>query len=274
LPFNPALSKAKFVMAIDTPMKYDARGRFRQWAGRMKLRRLLGEIDRIIVPGERSWQYARFLGFDESQIRRGVYGFDYERFGPLLERRLSRPGGWPKRFLFAGRYVPQKGIDVLLEAYAIYRRRHVADAWPLTCSGTGPLIDQVRRATEAGGVEDAGFVQPQDQPALWAECGAFVLSSRYEPWGVVVAEACAAGLPVVCTEACGASVELVRSHYNGLTVATGDANDLARGLSVIHAAYDRLPEMGRRGQPLAAAFSADAYADRWAAMFEELVAAS
>lgn len=266
---NPALAKAKFVMAIDTPRKLDVRGNFRQWAGRIKLRPLLHKFDRIIVPGERSWQYARFLGFATTQIRRGVNGCDYERFKPLLERRLARPGGWPRRFLFAGRYVEAKGIDVLLKAYAVYRNRH-ADAWPLTCSGTGPLVDEVRRAAQVGGVEDAGFVQPQDQPALWAECGAFVLASRYEPWGVVITEACAAGLPVVCTEICGAVPEMIRPHYNGLTVATESVEDLARGLSTIHTAYDRLPEMGRRGQPLAAAYSAEAYAERWAAMFEEL----
>lgn len=266
---NPALAKAKFVLAIDTQRKLDRRGNFRQWAGRVKLRRLLRKFHRIIVPGERGYQYARFLGFAETQIRRGVNGCDYERFGPLLERRLARPGGWPKRFLFAGRYVPEKGLDVLLKAYPLYRGRH-ADAWPLTLSGAGPLVDEVRRAAQSGGVEDVGWVQPQDQPALWTECGAFVLPSRYDAWGVVITEACAAGLPVICTNICGAVPEMIRPHYNGLTVATESVEDLARGLSVIHAAYDRLPEMGRRGQPLAAAYSADAYAERWAAMFEEL----
>src|SRR5947209_9488893 len=59
LPFAPALRNAKFVMAMDTPRKDS----LRQWLGRIKLRRLLARMDRIMVPGERSWQYARFLGF-------------------------------------------------------------------------------------------------------------------------------------------------------------------------------------------------------------------
>jgi glycosyltransferase involved in cell wall biosynthesis len=266
---RPELSRVPFAMAMDNPLRTDWRGRMRQTLGRVKLRRFLSRVSRVVVPGERSWQYARFLGFGESQIRRGNYGADVARFRPLYERRLSRPGGWPRRFLFAGRYEPVKGIETLLAAYELYRRRHgAADAWALTCSGKGPLESLIRAA--GPGVEDRGFVQPADQPDLWAECGAFLLSSHHEPWGVVIAEACAAGLPVVCTEACGAAVELVRSYFNGLTVATGDAADLARGMSWVHENYDRLPEIGRRGQALADAYGAEAYADRWMAMFTEL----
>ena len=144
-----------------------------------------------------------------------------------------------------------------------------ADNTPtLTCTGKGPLAHLLK----APGIEDLGFVQPDDQPELWARCGAFVLSSTFDPWPLVVVEASAAGLPVVCTAACGSAVELVRSHHNGLTVATGDAEALAGGLSFIHQAYDRLPEMGRRGQVLAEAYRGEAYADRWEAMFREMLA--
>ena len=57
---------------------------------------------------------------------------------------------------------------------------------------------------------DRGFVQPADQAAIWAEHGAFALASRYDPWPLVIVEACAAGLPVIHSEACGSAVELVR----------------------------------------------------------------
>jgi glycosyltransferase involved in cell wall biosynthesis len=78
-----------------------------------------------------------------------------------------------------------------------------------------------------------------------------------------VVEASSAGLPVVCTEACGSAVELVRSYYNGVTVATDNAGALADGLRFIHDNADRLPEMGRRGRDLAAAYSAQIWAQRW-----------
>ena len=264
LPFDPRLAGVRFIMAMDTPRRDD----WRQKLARFKLGRLLGRMDRVIVAGERSWQYAKQLGVDESKLRRGMYGVDFAQLQPLHQRRLSRPGGWPRRFVFAGRYIDLKGIDLLLEAHAIYRESH-ADAWPLTCCGQGPLGQMVRAAGDM--VEDMGFVQPRLMPEVWARGGAFVLSSRFDPWPLALVEACAAGLPVLCTEACGSAVELVRQRYNGLSVATGSAAALARGMATFHEHYDELPEMGRRSLGFAAAFSADAWAERWISMFEELV---
>jgi len=120
------------------------------------------------------------------------------------------------------------------------------------------------------GIDDRGFVQPDALPELLQTHGVFVLPSRYEPWGVVLAEALSGGLPVVCTEACGASVELVRPYFNGLTVATDDADALARGLRWMHEHVELLPSMGAAGRPIAAAFAATVWAARWGAMFEEL----
>ena len=261
---HPALRGAKFILTMDTPR----RDNWRQKFTRLKLGRFLDRMDRIVVPGERSWQYARQLRFPEFKIRRGMYGVDFSRWHGLHERRRAHGGGWPRRFLFAGRYVSVKGIDVLLRAYSIYRGEH-PDAWPLTCCGSGPMSGQVKSAGE--GVEDLGFVQPQDQAEVWMKSGVFVLASRFDPWPLVIVEACASGLPILCTEACGSSVELVRSHYNGITVATDNAESLARGMSSFHDRYEQLPVMGRRSQELAGAFSAETWAERWMQMFLELV---
>ena len=254
---EPELRAVPKWIGVDTPWI----GTFRQQAARVALRGYVGRMDRVIVAGERAWQYMRRVGVPESRLTRGVYGFDHTALLPLYEQRKSRPGGWPRRFLFVGRYAPEKGIDTLLEAYARYRR-DVSDPWPLTMCGGGPL----RHLVTAGGpgVEDRGFVQPRDLPPVWGEHGVFILPSRYEPWGVVIAEAAGAGLPVICTEACGASVEIVRSMFNGMTVATGDAGALARAMQWAHVHHGELAEMGGQGQALAAAFSAEAWATRWA----------
>jgi glycosyltransferase involved in cell wall biosynthesis len=70
-------------------------------------------------------------------------------------------------------------------------------------------------------------------------------------------------LPVICTEACGSAVELIRPYYNGIPVATGDPDSLASAMRWMHDHSDRLPQMGRRGTELAAAYSAQAWAQRW-----------
>ncbi len=252
---DPQFAPARKLMGMDTPFK----GTLRQKLARFKLASYLKQFDRVMVPGERAWQYARYLGVPETKIQRGMYGVDYRALSPIHEARAQCAGGWPRRFMFTGRYVEEKGIDVLVEAYRRYRAG-VGDPWPLTCFGMGPLKSQLAAQP---GIEDVGFCQPAELADQMARHGAFILSSRYDPWPLAIVEACAAGLPVICTEACGSAVELVRPYFSGLTVAAGDADSLARALRWTHDHHADLSEFGRRAQGFAAAYSAEAWADRW-----------
>jgi glycosyltransferase involved in cell wall biosynthesis len=265
LAYEPALAGARKIMAIDRP-------RESWWKDRVNKARhgaLLRRCDLLFVTGERCFQFARFLGVEEARIRRGTYGVDVAAFAPLGERRAARAGGWPRSFLYMGRYDPEKGLDVLAGAYRLYRSR-VSDPWPLVCCGRGV---HAPRLVGQPGVEDRGFVQPSQQPALLAEQGVFVMASRFDPWPLVIVEACAAGLPVVCSNACGSAVEVVRPYHNGIQVATGDADALAAGMAWMHANHGRLGEMGRRSVEMAAPYSAQAWALRWREAFTDVLRA-
>jgi len=263
---EPEMERARFVLASDRPYL----GQLRQHLGRFVHRNLFRRVDKIMVPGERGFQLALRLGFEERRIARGLYGVDMDRLGPLLERRVAAHGGrWPRRWLFMGRYHPDKGVDVLVPAYLEYRRL-VADPWPLSTMGSGEMSGLLRGVE---GLTDLGFVQPSDQLAVLIDHGAMVLASRFDPWPLVVVEACGAGLPVVCTEACGSSVELVRSAYNGYLCATEDPSSLALAMAKCHARGGELELMGRAGRELAGAYSAVAAARRWADVCLEIVRA-
>src|SRR5690606_10262123 len=108
---------------------------------------------RVVVAGERSWQYAHAMGVPEAKIVRGVYGYDsaFDRIG-------MRRTNWPRRFVFTARYSHEKAVDVLLAAYQKYRAE-ASDPWPLTCCGTGPLQSLI---DAADGVDNRGFVPPND----------------------------------------------------------------------------------------------------------------
>ena len=166
-----------------------------------------------------------------------------------------------------GQYVERKGVRTLLEAYAQYRSM-VTDPWSLTFFGKGPLQDVIRAAE---GVEERGFVQPSEIPDVLLQHGAFVLASTFDPWPLVIVEACAAGLPIVCTEACGSHVELVRPCFNGRTVETADVDGLARALLWLHENEAGLPKMGVASQSLASAYSAQMWAERWLTVCRELI---
>ena len=252
LAMDRAMASVKFVMGFDTPFS----GSWRQRLARAKIGRLIDRMDLVVVAGERAFGLARYLKVPERKILRGVYGYDDELLAFVQQERAA---DWPRSFLYVGRYVEDKAIDVLLDGYARYRKG-ASGPWGLTCCGTGPMATAVAGAP---GVTDLGFVQPSELPGILLHHGVFVLASRFEPWGVALAEAMASGLPAICTEACGASIDLVRHLHNGLLIPTNDVQALASAMGWMQAHADRLPEMGRRAREFAVAFSAERWAERW-----------
>lgn len=262
---SPRLAGAKFIMGADTPIRFD----WRQRLAPFRIGGLLRRLDGVVVPGERGYQLMRYWGVPGGKITRLLYGIDYRLFASPAAGRFAAPAGWPRAFLFAGRYVDVKGIDVLVEAYRAYRAA-VPDPWPLQTCGTGPLAALL--AAEPG-VTDLGFLQPPDLAQAFQRAGVFVLPSRHEPWGQVIVEAAAAGLPVVCTQACGAGADMIRDFHTGLMVPAGDARRLAEALLWMHANHARLAPMGADAQVAAAAYSAERWADTQLALAERLIGA-
>jgi glycosyltransferase involved in cell wall biosynthesis len=253
LAHEPRLPSTRRVLTMDTIWRRNLRQRLT----RFRLWRFLNAMDRAFVPGERSFQYALRLGFPPTHIHRGLYGCDFDRFSPVYDARRAA-GDWPRAFLFMGRYIDIKAIDIMASAYQIYRNS-VSDPWTLNCYGTGPFG---RFLKDQPGILDGGFVQPASQPDVMVKAGALVLASRRDAWPLVILEACASGLPILCSEACGSIPEMIRPCYTGLTVATNDADALAYGMQRFHAWHDRLPQMGYGAREHARAYSAEAWADR------------
>lgn len=243
---------AKAIVVLDTPFE----GRWHQYLTRFKYRKLFAHTDMFVVTGERSYQYALRLK-SGVPVRRGLYGVDYARLSQAYDYRSS--SRWPKKFLFVGRYAEVKNINVLVAAYLDYRNT-VDSPWPLICCGTGPESEQLDGIP---GLDNRGFCQPEEVINIMRESGVFVLPSRFDPWPLVIVEACAAGLPIICSQACGSAVENVRDYYNGIFVQTGSKQDLAYSMRWMHHNHRVLDQWGKRGQELARAYSAEAWAERW-----------
>jgi glycosyltransferase involved in cell wall biosynthesis len=256
----PTLARTRVVLGMDSPWS----GSWTQRLARFRLGHLVPGIDCVVTASERTAEYARRIGVAPGRIRSGYYGFDYERFAAASRQRSST---WPRQFLFAGRYVAEKDVATLVQGYELYRRQ-VANPWSLTCCGVGPEGHLLQNRP---GIIDRGFVQPSELPALFAQHGAFVLPSRFEPWGVVIAEAAASGLPVICSSACGAAADMVRPYYNGVMIEPGDVTALARAMRWVHDHEHELALVGHRGAALADAFSAASWAARWYQYLHEAI---
>ena len=184
-------------------------------------------IDVLWVSGERQRQFAARLGYSGGNCWDGCLACDWDAFSREhvdSDLLFNKP-----KFLYVGRYAPEKGLDILAKAYQLYCQE-VEEPWELICAGAGPLRNVL---LEAGAV-DHGFVQPNDLPALMHNASAFILPSRYEPWGVVAQEAAASHLPLILSSACGSSVHLLRPYHNGFNFESGSVPELLNALKSMH----------------------------------------
>ncbi|MEH2048732.1 glycosyltransferase family 4 protein [Nostoc sp.] len=259
LAFISEFQKTALIMTMDTPWW----GTWKQHLASWFLRSYLQQMNSVVVAGERSWQYASRLGIEPANIARGVYGIDYDAWSPLWEQRLQSQ--WPRSFLFVGRYIAIKAVDVLVEAYQIYRSQ-VSNPWTLVCCGQGELESQLQGQQ---GIDNRGFLQPTEMQEVWQSAGAFILPSRFDPWPLALVEAAAAGLPIICTDACGSAVEVIRPWYNGLIIPKENPKALARAMLTLHQHYAELSIWGKRSQQLAAPYAADIWARRWRSLIHD-----
>lgn len=131
--------------------------------------------------------------------------------------------------------------------------------------GNGPLKKKLRTFEQ---IEVLDFVQPQKLPNLMSKYGAFVLPSVVEPWGVVVHEAAAAGLPIITTHNCGAATAFVRNGYNGLITRAGSVANLYEALKKTTKLSDEeLYTMGERSYELSRQYTPDT----WASTIKEVI---
>lgn len=176
-------------------------------------------IDNLWVAGDRQAEFAARLGYQNPLY--GYYSADTETFQCVPEISAR-----PRAFIFVGRLVPDKGIDVLLEAYTSYRRESKRP-WPLRVAGTGPLQGEVQRTQ---GVEYLGFLEPEMLAHEFTSARCLVLPSRVEPWGVVIHEATSSGLAVIASRQCGATTSFVRDGVNGILVQAGAQAELKEAM--------------------------------------------
>jgi len=197
-------------------------------------------IDTFLVAGDRQAEFAKKLGFYD--VMYGLYAAEVDRFETT--KQISQR---PPSFLFAGRLVDEKNITGLLEGYNYYREKSF-DPWDLKIAGTGPLE---KACVRMPGVQVLGFVQPSDLPAVFEKGRCFILPSTFEPWGVVIHEAAAAGLPIIATFQCGAVSRFVYEGVNGFIVIPNAKSIGGAMLRITQKTNDELITMSRQSEILA-----------------------
>jgi glycosyltransferase involved in cell wall biosynthesis len=223
----------------------------------------------VLVPPTRD-QYAYYLGKGVAAERMKIIN----HFSPIEPtKKITDSKSTTLRMVTLGRLVRKKGYHVLLEAFARLEEK-TGSLCELHIGGTGPeqqaLLTQIKtlglddKVTLSGWVDDvASFLQDGDL---------FVLPSLDEPFGIVVLEAMALGLPIVSSDSQGPT-EILDEDCAWL-VKTGDAESLAAALCK---ACDNAEERKRKAenalQRFKQSYSKQAIIPEFMALFDSLLAA-
>lgn len=213
----------------------------RLWIKEWVKRRVLRGVAAGLVGGEAQRDYLASLGVPRYGIELGYNAIDNAHFAREAERaradaeRVRAEHRLPQRYLFAcTRLLPRKNIDGLLRAYARLRHELDCDCPDLVIAGSGAEEAKLRGLASALGLDAhvhwKGFVQYPELPLLYGLAEAFVHPALSEPWGLVINEAAASGLPLLVGDTVGAGLELVEHGVNGFRFDARNELEIAAAL--------------------------------------------
>lgn len=153
-------------------------------------------------------------------------------------------------FFYIGRLVPEKGVQVAIQALAIMR-----GLAHFVVAGRGPMEQELKHLAEAWGVENrvhfVGRVSDADKDAWLQNAAGGLVPSLYEPFGIVALEVMAAGVPVIVGDT-GGLAEIVAHGVDGYKVTPGDRVNLAHLMDQLLADPDQAKALAGAGRRTAA----------------------
>jgi glycosyltransferase involved in cell wall biosynthesis len=230
------------------------------------LRRCIG----FVVPGRSASEYLRVHKVEEAVIFIAPNAVDNDLFSAAAavarqnETRCRAELGLPERyFLFVGRLVREKGVFELLSAYAkldeLMRRQ-----FGLVFVGEGSSRQQLEEEAASispGVIRFAGFAQREQLGTYYALAEMLILPTYTDPWGLVVNEAMACGLPIVCSQVAGCAADLVREDWNGLLVPPRDVSLLANAMQHLATQPDLCAVMAANSMRQISYYSPEAWSE-------------
>jgi len=233
-----------------------------QWVRRAYRKAAIRLIDAMAVNGRLCVDYVRQLGFrsdrittgqmaaDTVQLRSAVEAIDSEAREDLRRRWDVRGVG----LLYVGSLTYRKGVAPLLDAWRRLERAR-PNAATLLLVGEGDKRDELARQASEAGLDSVRFVGavPYDElPVYYAAADALVIPTLEDNWSLVVPEAMACGLPILCSTYNGCWPELVHDGVNGWVFDPLCAAAAAAALMACVDRADGLAEMGRQSRRIVA----------------------
>ncbi len=173
-----------------------------------------------------------------------------------------------KPFVFAaGRLTRAKGFDLLIQSWKKLERRY--PEWSVVVAGKGEERDRLKRAVRKAGIRRLEFIgNVQDIEAYYEKAAFFVLPSRDEGFGMVLAEAMRFALPTVAYNCMAGPGEIIEDGETGFLVEPGNTNAFADRMEMLIKDQGLRKRMGDRAKDSVRRFDKEGILDVWEKLFE------
>jgi len=219
------------------------RSSLKQWS-RKYLMTLFYRFCNVCLPiGTRNAEFYRYHGVPDQRLSLVPYTVDntffekntdkYRKTINTLKADLNLPTN-KMLILYVSKLTTRKRPLDLLKAYQILRQDGIDAA--LLFVGAGVEEVHLTRYVIEHDIPEVyffGFQNQSELPKFFACADVFVLPSENEPWGLIINEAMASGLPIITTDEVGAVADLVQHGKNGYVYSVGDINALKGSLQLL-----------------------------------------
>lgn len=247
-----------------------------QWMGTWK-QRILSMLSPFIlknrfrklwIPGVYQFEYARRLGFARYDIMFRYYTADTNLFVSPKVVDI------PNRFIYVGRLLEIKGVEVLYESLVSLITDLKKNDWKFVVIGSGEMQEEFSRLAEQNDCfEYYPFLQPNELATMTAQGGVFVLPSNYDAWGVVVHEYAIIGCPLLLSEAVGSRSAFLIEGYNGKVFVSGSSRSLQEQCNAfMRLSSAELNNMGEGSRLLGNSYNLDIWASTLKGTIDEYLA--
>lgn len=250
--FLAKLFSIPIVIESDTPMPHGTK-LWKSAIKRLVYPRLFSLVSLFLPGGARQAKYIEYYGVSSERIIPVQMTVDVTRIkkyavtlSPEDRQKTREFYSIPDKdivFLFVGRLVEYKGISDLIAVFNRICHMNVK----LLLVGDGPMRQQVEESVQLNNqIRYAGRVSGNDLIKIYHAVDVMVLPSHTEPWGLVVNEAMALGLPVIVSDRVGCIDDLVIHQKTGLIVKAGCIAELQNAIEELTIASEKRASMSNQ----------------------------